>query len=371
MTREVSRRWFANLGLRRTGFVPAATGGGVILALSTVFCLLAAAALAESAAAPSCDRNELWIINTRCAPSCGDESVQAAEPQYERYDAEQGWVHADAADFFDSGSTDVPTSFFIHGNRVNSCEAVSEGRSLYRVLNEAAHDRPFRLVIWSWPASPIRGRIRDDVRIKAARSDVQAYYLARCVDRMRPDVPVAMLGHSFGARVITGSLHLLAGGELRGRALRSRADRSRRGVRAVLIAAAVDNGWLLPNWRNGLALEEVDQMLITQNCSDRVLRWYPLMYGRGGPEALGATGPACPSQLGENRGKLEVLGVDCSVGRGHGWCEYLCSGPVRSRLASYAFLAETSAVKESRPADELPALQSEPSAQPQPASGAE
>ncbi|MBN1588815.1 MAG: hypothetical protein JW888_04810, partial [Pirellulales bacterium] len=269
---------------------------------SIVLCaFLVAQTSAGSTAVQKAPQHELWIINTRCAPSCGEQQVQQAEIDYQRFDPKQGWIDADEAAFIDTGSADVPTSLVIHGNQVDSCDAIREGRYLYRLLCRAAEDRPFRLVVWSWPATRIRGRIRRDVQIKAAQSDVEAYYLARSVDRMNADVPLAMMGHSFGARVITGALHILAGGELAGRALKDRKNRPKRAVRVVLIAAALDNGWLLPGWRNGLALQQVDRMLITQNSSDRVLRWYPRLYGRRGPEALGFTGPACPAQLGENR----------------------------------------------------------------------
>ncbi len=309
-----------------------------ILAWGLILGFLAVQAPAEPTATQARKQHELWIINTRCAPSCGAESVREAELDYQRFDHQEGWIGVDKTAFFDTGSADVPTSFYIHGNRMDPCGAIREGQGVHRLLCSAAEDRSFRLVIWSWPATRIRGRIRNDVRVKAARSDVEAYYLARCVDRMRSDVRLAMMGHSFGARVITGALHMLAGGELSGLGLPERADRPRRALRAVLVAAAVDDGWLLPGRRNGLTLQQVDRMLITQNTKDRVLRWYPRMYGRGGPSALGFTGPACPCRLGEDREKLEVLGMTCLVGRAHGWWEYMCSPALRCRLPWYTFL---------------------------------
>lgn len=300
-----------------------------------IFVYLLSAALVASAAAAA--PHELWVVSTRSAPVCG-AAVEQAELGYQRFDADGGWMDSDEAAFLAASSAQVPTSFYIHGNRMGACEAIREGRGVWRLLSEASPDRPLRVVIWSWPASQIRGRIRNDVQIKAARSDVQAYYLARLVDRMPAGVPLSMMGHSFGARVITGALHLLGGGGLAGRALDARKDRPRRGVRVVLVAAALDSGSLLPGRRNGLALGQVEQMLITQNSCDRVLRWYPRMYGRRGPEALGFTGPACRSWLGEDLGKLEVLPTSCSVGYGHGWAEYLCSMSLRGRLPWYAFL---------------------------------
>jgi hypothetical protein len=116
----------------------------------------------------------------------------------------------------------------------------------------------------------------------------------------------------------------------------------------------MDNGCLLPGRRHGLALSQAEGMMITRNGCDRVLRWYPRMYGRGGPEALGFTGPACPSWLGEDRAKLDVVDVSCSLGREHGWLEHLCCWPVRCRLPWYAFLEPSSSAEPSNP-DERPA----------------
>ncbi|MBN1911481.1 MAG: alpha/beta hydrolase [Pirellulales bacterium] len=282
---------------------------------------------------------EVWIVNTRCAPRCDWEAVQNAELDYQRRTDLCGWETADEKAFLEAVASGGPTTFFIHGYDVDSSTAVAEGMSLSQVLSRSAGERPWRLVIWSWPSTRARGRIRDDAQRKAAQSDVQAYYLARSLDRMDAKTPVGLVGHSFGARIICGALEILAGGQVGRRGL-PEASRPARPLRAVLIAAAMDNAWLLPDRRNGQALAPVDRMLVTCNPGDRVLRWYPRLYGRGGPEALGSTGPACPSHLGPEREKVEVLGVQCSVGRAHGWRHYLGAPSLRCRLPWYAFLED-------------------------------
>ncbi|NLE36669.1 MAG: hypothetical protein GX621_01435 [Pirellulaceae bacterium] len=317
------------------------TRAGSVLTVILIIQLIAVPGRAEPtvpANPTASNASELWIVNTRCVSSCSEHGFDDPAVRFQRFDGEDRWIDVDRRDFFATGSADVPTSFVIHGNQVDSCEAIQRGHALRRLLECAAPDRPFRVVVWSWPAGRVTRSIRDDVRIKAARSDVEAFGLAQCVERISPDVPVAMVGHSFGARVITGALHLLAGGELACRRLEPRDDRPRRAVRAVLFAAAVDNGSLLPGWRNGEALDEVERMLVVRNGNDRILRWYPRMYGRGGPEALGFTGPACVAQVGENRDKIEILDASCSVGRGHGWFEYLCGSSLHARLPWFAFL---------------------------------
>ena len=110
-------------------------------------------------------------------------------------------------------------------------------------------------------------------------------------------------------------------------------------IRAVLMASATDADWLAPGGRHELALALMDEALITCNGCDRALRWYPRLYGRGGPEAMGFAGPSCigcPANV-------EVLDVSGSVGKTHDWQAYCSSPEVTSRWAHYAFLDAASA----------------------------
>jgi pimeloyl-ACP methyl ester carboxylesterase len=313
----------------------------IVLALVVAFAVPAASAAVAQSPCP----RELWVISTRAMPYCGAE-VDPASFDYRRVDDCRQCVPADEAEFLASAAPGVPTVFFIHGSWIDRCMAIQEGWSLYHAIQAAACDRPFRLVVWSWPSERIQGGLRHDAQVKAARSDVQAHYLALCLDRMSPDVPVNLVGHSFGARTILGAMELLAGGTVAGRVTTHDANRPRGPIRAVLIAAAVENGCLLPGRRDGLALGQLERVLITCNVNDSALKWYPRLYGRGGPEALGYTGPACPSRLGDQREKIETLNLTCSVGS-HDWTDYLRSSALRLRLGSYTFV---SAVPESEAA---------------------
>ncbi|NQT17055.1 MAG: hypothetical protein HQ582_30135 [Planctomycetes bacterium] len=281
--------------------------------------------------------HDLWLISTRQAPYTkpvgGEDRIH-----YWRLNADSQWDAADLESFLADDDPNVPTSVFIHGNRSSHQWAVRMGWGVYHHLKGEAGERPFRFVIWSWPADQISG-VRQDVQVKAARSDVQAYYLAHVLRQVNPDVPVSLTGYSFGARTITGALQLLAGGEFAGRSLpEGTAPVQRTPIRAVLVAAAMANYWLLPGKTNGLALSQAERILVTRNRNDPVLQWYDRMYGRGGPAALGYTGPASPSRLGADQEKVETLVLDRSVGSNHDWAGYLRASPLRGRLAWYAFL---------------------------------
>ena len=86
-------------------------------------------------------------------------------------------------------------------------------------------------------------------------------------------------------------------------------------------------------------------MLVTINAADRVLKHYPRLYGRGGPEAMGATGAYCDPQSG-GCDKIEEINVACSVGRPHDWNRYVAAPELIERLGWYTFLeAAPSAVR--------------------------
>jgi hypothetical protein len=157
---------------------------------------------------------------------------------------------------------------------------------------------------------------------------------------MKPETPVSLIGYSFGARIITGGLHLLGGGTLADRRLpelsSADAGQKRSGpIRAVLIAAALDCFALAPGQENGNATSQVEEMLVTRNGCDDALRWYPLLYGRGGPQALGYVGPCCG-----NPENIRLFEATCCVGKSHHWEDYIYCSSLFDNLPHYMFADE-------------------------------
>ncbi len=233
----------------------------------------------------------------------------------------------------------MPTCFWIHGWRVSACDAQQIGWSVYRRLKCQACG-PFRLVIWSWPSEQTQGLLAD-ARQKAHLSDVGAYPLAWVVDQIDPRVPVSMVGFSLGARIATGALHLLGGGCLVGCRLHERVHPQRCPARAVLLAGALDNFSLAVGQRNGEALCQTDRMLVMVNNSDMVLKWYPLLCGWNGPEAIGYTGSV--GYLGPCHEAYRQMCVAQMVGRQHDWAPYFSSCYLLSVIADTALFADRSA----------------------------
>ena len=291
--------------------------------------------------------DQVWLISTRNAPHCGDLDATPQDFHYCRLDEDGQWLPADAATFQAADDATRPTVVFIHGNRTDAEEAVCKAWYVYESIRAETACRPFRYVIWSWPAERVYRRNSDDVRLKADYSDVESYYLAQWLDGLRPDVRVSLIGHSFGPRIIAGTLQLLAGGEVADRSLPESTVAEwvvgkRNPVRAVFLAAAIDADWLAPGGCHGLALPLFDRLLVTRNGCDRVLRWYPRLYGRGGPQAMGFVGP-CGVGGAEN---VQVIDVSCTVGKMHDWRCYCSASNVRGQWLRYTFLEDSPAPEE-------------------------
>lgn len=284
------------------------------------------------AAEPS---SELWLLSTREACTRAASEAEAGFC-YWRLGSDDKWQPAAADEFF-AADTATPVAIFIHGNDTDSAEAIFKGRYVYDTVRCALGEKPIRFVIWSWLAERVCRRRRADLLLKLGRCNEESYRLALWLDRFSPDAQICLIGHSFGPRIITGAMHLLAGGKLDGRALPQEAVSAwlngRRGhVRAVLLAAASDAGSLAPGGSHNYALRLLERTLITENPCDRVLRLYPRLYGRCGPQALGFIGPI---GVQEHADKLLLLDVRSSVGKKHDWRYYCNASDIRQYWAEF------------------------------------
>ena len=254
-------------------------------------------------------------------------------PQVRRYLARSGRRDASIDELLAAEQPSAATCVLVHGNHTDRQLAVTKGFEVYRTLVRGAKDgQPVRLVVWSWPSDQVPGSFREDARIKARRTNVEAFYLANFLDRLRGQNPVSLVGYSFGARVITGSLHLLGGGALANRQLEPQKISSRPPFYAVLLAAAVDRDWLLEGRPHGRALSAVERMVVLVNPQDRVLRWYRFVAPGEGSEALGSKGLPNSLRSRIDREKLVQVNVANAVGNRHGWTNYLGSNEIVRRL---------------------------------------
>jgi hypothetical protein len=273
--------------------------------------------------------DEIVVVDTRMVcGTCDPESLRNGI-KIENYEVcdEAGhrrWRKSDLEDFLSFDPT-VPTVFYVHGNQMTSGDAKVQGLALYRKLVHYGGDAGrIRFVIFSWPSNKV-GRLLRDVRVKAQRTGPVGCQLAWVLDQMPAETPVALIGFSFGARVITAGLHVLGGGSVcNGMALAERVHPDRAPVNAFLIAAALHSHWLAKGQAHGLAMTQVDRMFLLNSCSDIAMRYYRLSTtDRSRPRALGLSGPTrIDSEYAARIRKRDVSGY---TGSEHDLFRYLCA----------------------------------------------
>lgn len=317
------------------GFRCAIPRGLAILSLG-VLLVVAGPALAQSATTSGCTfchgvrlQDEIVVVNTRLVCGTCDPEALRTGLLFETYEVcdESGrrrWQASDLESFlaFDAS---VPTVIYVHGNQMTPADARQQGLALYRMLVRCGDsDGPVRFVIFSWPSEKV-GFLLRDVRVKALRTDAVGCQLAWLLDQLPAETPVSLIGFSFGARIVTGSLHILGGGSLRcGEGLSERLHPQRDPVNVVLVAAALHAHWLGEGQYHGLAMTQVDRMFLVNNCADLAMRYYHLSSTSGGrPQALGLCGPTCIGP--ESAAKIAMRDVSRYAGTQHDLFRYLCA----------------------------------------------
>jgi esterase/lipase superfamily enzyme len=284
-----------------------------------------------------------WVISTRQLPGFCDCRASDGRFDVGFYPTCGSPVPATIDDFLATDDPRTLTVIFIHGNGVDCDLAISEGRKLYAQLL-ACGSPSIRFVIYSWPSEYQGGRLRSDLDAKFRRTDAEMLYFAYLVDLISPDAPITSIGYSYGARVVTGGLHLLGGGAINCQTLSVRKYPARQPLRVILLAAAVEYDVLGVGGLHGNALSEVSRMSILINPDDRVLNLFPkLSEGRRLP-ALGDRGPL-PSTIAEaDRAKLEIVDVSDDIGRHHSFASHVKSAGemniVRAEVGDAAASAE-------------------------------
>jgi hypothetical protein len=265
-------------------------------------------------------QDSLWLIGTRHLGCPDPEFPQIGSFQFLRYESDS-WQERDFPDF-QNDQRDM-TVFYVHGNRVDRGQVFSTGREAYEALMQQA-DQPasVRFVVWSWPSTQICGPKRD-VQSKAARTNIESYYLASLLAQFPPDTEVGLLGFSFGARIISGSLHLLSGSELCGYRVADAGSLPVLHPRAVLMAAAMDRTWWLSGGFHSQCPAVADSLLVQFNPHDPVLKLYPRIDRRSRPQALGYTGFPWPGIF--DSGTLQQQNVGRRLGKTHDVSKYFAA----------------------------------------------
>ncbi len=228
-------------------------------------------------------------------------------------------------DYLQQINRDRALVVYVHGNRLDSNEAIERATVIYRKIAACRHGRPIDWVIWSWPSAKT-GFLVQDFREKARRTDAQGLYLAWLLRKhSEASLSTSLIGYSFGGRVVTGALHALAGGSLGCRTLPGPAITGSN-MDAGLIAPAIDSRWMVSGGYHGMATKNLDRLVLLYNRRDAVLKRYWLIEKVRGNFALGYTGPRAFGPRVDGS-KLSVRSRDCArfVGLRHDEVDYYTS----------------------------------------------
>lgn len=286
-------------------------------------------------ARPGLDR--IWVFSTRglrggvCRADLTDPNFRVdrleACGRATRSSVEEYALHRDPS---------RPTVIYVHGNRMEHADAIGRGLFVYnRVARYGYRQGPVDWVIWSWPSEK-RGILLGDAREKARRTDVEGLYLGSLL-RLHGETgqPTTLIGYSFGGRIVSGALHALAGGALRGRSLPGEGIEGA-GFTAGMIAPALENDWMSARGNHRLATQNLEQLTVLYNRRDAVLKNYWRIDRIRNADALGYTGPTSFAPRFDGS-RLPVRSRDCGsvVGFHHDEMSYYdreCGGGPEMRV---------------------------------------
>ena len=306
--------------------------------------LLLVSAVIASLSPLLASENDIWLIDSHHAQRCADKSLSQESLHVFKLSEANNWTPSSPNEFLASQNPEVATVFLFHGNWTTVNQAVQEGMSFHRQLKQVEKDpvegnvvksSSCRLVIWAWPSERILPCARKDIRLKAAWSDTQGGYVADLVSQFPPKSRVTFVGFSFGARIAMAATELLAGGTVEGFQIApSRLTGLEPTLNAVLLAPAFDQFWLSPNQRFGQALDLINKIQVNYNSQDGSLRFYPLLYGLGGPKAIGATGIPLNTISTSNRPKITSTDMRRIVGKEHSIFQYIGTSLLQKQMAA-------------------------------------
>ena len=270
---------------------------------------------------------DIWLVDTRTASWNYANEQEFGKIQYFRL-VQNRWERSNAATFFETQDPQTPLVVYTPGYTSTMSDTVEIGLGLTRLYEP---DKTHRTVLWHWPSEKNSLCLGPDIRGKIPVARASGEYQAMFLQRLKPESKVALLGFSFGNRVICDAVSKL---EVE--------NPTQLRIRLVLTAAATDRIWLADHSRHGEVPKIAEKILILYNPLDRALKFYPLLYqGNYAPDALGRFGPPMQKILPEFRDRIEAINVQGYVGPKHRTVYHLETRAFRSRVNDYLLFSDT------------------------------
>jgi hypothetical protein len=243
---------------------------------------------------------------------------------------------------------------YVHGNFMDNSNALDRALILNKYLSQRSHN-PYRLLMLSWPSAREPHPLRD-VYENAQSAECQALFVGWLLDKLQDHPNVSLLGFSFGARAVTGGLHLNAGGTIPGFQYQRIPTKTltEDKYRVALIAPALDRDWLSPSGKHSHALENVAGLVNLYNSRDPILRRFRFIDRLSRPVAAGFAGfvglqglegvsnPRATEPL-ESTKKIRQFDCGSGIGTTHSEKSYYAQCPYFNALIDHLLGKETNA----------------------------
>lgn len=293
-------------------------------------------------AVPSSADTGFWFVSTHHSPQTFDYSCPKFCPGVLRYEQCQNFRQANLQEMIASLEPGVPVCIMIHGSFVDTASSCRESTYTWKWLKSAGNQHRMQMINFHWPSyrdlTPLVAIDTNQLGRRAARN---GYYLAELIQYLPPECPVCLIGHSHGTRVISSSLHLLAGGAIQGIQHPS-ARVNGRLIRTVFTGSAIDHHWLNPGKRYDRALCSTQCLLNMTNRHDPALAVYPFRMPLLVRPALGMTGLTRfdRHRMGPQSRKVLDFDVTSVIGASHLWPYYFQQPRLAMAMRNYVYFPD-------------------------------
>lgn len=266
--------------------------------------------------------DSIWEISSRALPDCPSLQFDPAFQVHQVTDYRWCPKSLESLRLLLTSQTEQQIVFYVHGNRMPQPEARERALAVYQRMLSCVDSGPICFIAFSWPSEQREGFVQG-VQEKKARMDADSYYFARAIQDLQLQQSVGFLGYSFGAAVVCGAQHLLAGGNLD----RYRVPPTQPALlpaRTSLMAPAFDRQELTASGSYYLAVENNVSMVNLYNSMDPILRRFRFFDRDSAPIAAGFAGLLDPRSLQPLSAHPTIEQFDCRcIGRTHAELDYL------------------------------------------------
>ncbi|MDR2642535.1 MAG: alpha/beta hydrolase [Planctomycetaceae bacterium] len=247
---------------------------------------------------------DVWFADTRCGL------------EIDQLGSNSQWKTSTLDAFIQTHNPNIPLVIVTHGYKMTYPEAKQFGINFSKLTRKLGEHR---FLFWSWDSEKEVCGIKSDAINAGKKADSEAKHLTDFLKQLKPESKIALIGFSYGARLISNSLHELATEQQAQNNTNNKNNSivTPTKIRVIFLAAAVDCDQFGQNKKYGNLLSITDKLLVNINSSDPALLLYPLLTGIGSPKAVGRRGinySGIPKDLAV---KIKYLDVRPEIGVDH------------------------------------------------------